>query len=840
MPADRITTSFSEAQRLGLPLSSHGPRHAPSIARGNACGTCRKRKLKCDGVKPLCGSCRKSAVVHGEDPERVQPCEYADPNAPKKKRASPGSKVAALEDTIANLKAMLAKAGIDPENGESSSESSPAPQPFPQYTASSASSSGSIAPANFALPNLGFTSPQTYPTTSAAVTSLPDPLLSQPAFSLPPTLDMNSFTDATTAAGHNFPFRSSSMRDLPLPRQAAAAAPQQPSPPFTTSSSINDATPPLTPPSPFFYELFYPGWPKSLPSPDLTTRLSEIYFSKPHICQGMIDPSRFRADMLLPPTAFGFPHLSLLHAMCAVAAKMVSPDYFASEEMYWVGYSSPSEYHFAQAKVALDSAVGKGAKFLRIAQASALLTYFCYTEGKFADLWMMVGNATRICTPLGLNHLRAASDEPAQPAHYKGYLMQGTDDQEELYERSMVFYNALMADRFSSASTGWATSIDEEDYTTPIPSLARRQPTSPLELSALSPRNPNFWIAHPPHLVGPLQLFLKAVILLGKAVQFTQRAPHVLRSAAQAMSLNDPIRDVRSTDAFKRIDAMIATFLASIPREYQFTHRPTPGVAPDVLTETRLCLTHAMSHNATILLHEPWVNSISDQDEGMRKCLTSANEILNTIFVIIGTSYEVSRLSPFINFCWAVAGRTFVRKLAMLLVQKIPQGQEEMKSNVQTILAVLRAHKTPLGDMSALQLEFLLENPLRTLPPALLKLVDPSLHPAPSNVPDCKFLIAAGAEGCYTEPNLEDHEPLFSSATSASASASIRIDSVVEELLRGEGAFSAKSTASMAMEMDTLAASADGRTIGGLKSGEGWYAKADLGTIEALLEEQGV
>lgn len=390
---------------------------------GQACGTCRKRKLKCDGVKPLCGSCRKSAVVHGEDPERVQPCEYADPNAPKKKRASPGSKVAALEDTIggcskgarslilsdsgcsltaANLKAMLAKAGIDPENGESSSESSPAPQPFPQYTASSASSSGSIAPANFALPNLGFTSPQTYPTTSAAVTSLPDPLLSQPAFSLPPTLDMNSFTDATTAAGHNFPFRSSSMRDLPLPRQAAAAAPQQPSPPFTTSSSINDATPPLTPPSPFFYELFYPGWPKSLPSPDLTTRLSEIYFSKPHICQGMIDPSRFRADMLLPPTAFGFPHLSLLHAMCAVAAKMVSPDYFASEEMYWVGYSSPSEYHFAQAKVrlariasvgtradgelaqvALDSAVGKGAKFLRIAQASALLTYFCYTEGKF-------------------------------------------------------------------------------------------------------------------------------------------------------------------------------------------------------------------------------------------------------------------------------------------------------------------------------------------------------------------------------------------------------------------------------------------------------------------------
>lgn len=336
-----------------------------SVSITQACGTCRKRKLKCDGVKPLCGSCRKSAIVHGEDPDTVTPCEYADPNAPKKKRASPGSKVAALEDTIgsfpssclsasslrlthhvvaANLKAMLAKAGIDPENGASSSESSPAPQTFPQYSAPSASSTSSVAPANLALPNFGFPSPQTYPTTSAAAaTSLSDPLLSQPAFNLPPTLDMNSFADATS---HNVGFQSSSTRDLPLLQSQ-----QQPSPPFTTSSSTNDATPPLTPPSPFFYEIFYPGWPKSLPSPDLTTRLTEIYFSKPHICQDMINPAKFRADMLLPPTAFGFPHLALLHAMCAIAAKMVSPDYFAAEEMYWVGHSSPSDYHYEKAKV---------------------------------------------------------------------------------------------------------------------------------------------------------------------------------------------------------------------------------------------------------------------------------------------------------------------------------------------------------------------------------------------------------------------------------------------------------------------------------------------------------
>lgn len=149
--------------------------------------------------------------------------------------------------------------------------------------------------------------------------------------------------------------------------------------------------------------------------------------------------------------------------------------------------------------------------------------------------------------------------------------------------------------------------------------------------------------------------------------------------------------------------------------------------------------------------------------------------------------------------------------------------------------------------MSAMQLEFLLENPLRTLPPPLLKLVDPSLRPAPSNVPDCKFMIELGAEaGCQSilEPNLEDHMPLFPSADSgvkhAPSASSMRVDSVVDQLLRGDGAFSAKSTVSMAMDLDVLAASVDGKTIDTLKGGEGWYAKAGLGGIEALLGEQGI
>lgn len=105
-------TNFSSAALLGAKLSSHGPQFAPSIERGSvsapfvfnapgadpdgrsvgsghrksprtprfgpipltsilrcrlqACRLCKHRKIRCDGVRPVCGSCMKSATAKGE------------------------------------------------------------------------------------------------------------------------------------------------------------------------------------------------------------------------------------------------------------------------------------------------------------------------------------------------------------------------------------------------------------------------------------------------------------------------------------------------------------------------------------------------------------------------------------------------------------------------------------------------------------------------------------------------------------------------------------------------------------------------------------------------------
>ncbi|CAK5266615.1 unnamed protein product [Mycena citricolor] len=64
---------------------------ARPLKRGRACMNCRFLKIKCDGVKPICGPCRK----HPKDDE----CEYTD--GPVRSRTK------ALEDTVQRLEARL-------------------------------------------------------------------------------------------------------------------------------------------------------------------------------------------------------------------------------------------------------------------------------------------------------------------------------------------------------------------------------------------------------------------------------------------------------------------------------------------------------------------------------------------------------------------------------------------------------------------------------------------------------------------------------------------------------------------------------------------------------------
>ncbi|GAA6003786.1 hypothetical protein JCM10207_003598 [Rhodosporidiobolus poonsookiae] len=851
MPPDRSTVSFSEAIEQGLPLSSHGAKHQPSIARGNACKLCRKRKLKCDGVKPLCGACKRSALAHGEH-VAVSPspphagtytftlrgdiaglaCEYDDPTVPKKKRASPGSKVAALEAELAELKAMISQGGMSSQTAQNDQPQLPNPplssttnMPHLPPHANGMHPLSGLPPANSTYSSHTSGPPATGSSHSLYVSESPPEMISQ--HPSPPMMQ----------AWHPPPFASSSPRlakrnglEVFSELLLGNFVEQTVTPPSTTMSS--EPSPSAGPTSDPLFELFYPGWPRDLPSPDLTMRLVEIYFNRPHICHGMLNPGRFRAAMLLPPTSNGFPHPGLLHIICAIAAMYVSDDFFLAETRYWPTHQTPTEYHASCAKASLDSSINNGAKLFQVAQTVVLLCVWSYTNARFVELWLYCGQATRILTPLGLNNLRSGDDMEGGPIHYKPYLLPPTADPIDLSERAHTFWCAFQADRFASGSTGWATSLDDADINTVLPCDTVPYPTGNLAESPLSPRNSMFFLCHPQHLVGPLQLAFKSVVLLGKVNVFTQRAPHMATGKMNDWGLNDPVRDVRSTDAFKRLDAEIQSFRSSVPREYQLgSWIPSSGQL-DILDETRLCLVHGLGHAATILLHEPWVSTLDIGDEGMRKCCESARGILQAVFTLLSTSTEVTLYSPYINYVWAVAGRTFVREIAMKMARNESDGVDELRNHVNTLIAALKAYKTPLGAASASQLQFLADDPLRTLPAGLT-------NPNGRN----------GAYGSAFHPHHPPSTPLTGPQISVAmknkhAGAGIDPLNCGGDLARGpvlprpypsaQGMFEASAEEAMRFKAGETSMSAD--VISGMNGGYGADShKAFSGTLESLV-----
>ncbi|GAA5897554.1 Zn(II)2Cys6 transcription factor [Sporobolomyces salmoneus] len=85
---------------------------APPLKRGNACTLCRKRKLRCDGVKPKCATCLRLS----------HECVYGDPAQERTKE---------LEERIRSLEAEL-------ENYRRSEAATPAPDQASTSTSTSA------------------------------------------------------------------------------------------------------------------------------------------------------------------------------------------------------------------------------------------------------------------------------------------------------------------------------------------------------------------------------------------------------------------------------------------------------------------------------------------------------------------------------------------------------------------------------------------------------------------------------------------------------------------------------------------------------------------------------
>lgn len=75
-----------------------------------------------------------------------------------------------------------------------------------------------------------------------------------------------------------------------------------------------------------------------------------------------------------------------------------------------------------------------------------------------------------------------------------------------------------------------------------------------------------------------------------------------------------------------------------------------------------------------------------------------------------GASFHPRQIPPFLTFCWGVAGRTFLREIAIRQMRGVYDSEEvqRWRQSVQGIVARLEQTRTPVGRVST-------SSPLATL-----------------------------------------------------------------------------------------------------------------------------
>ncbi|GAA6035863.1 hypothetical protein JCM8097_005743 [Rhodosporidiobolus ruineniae] len=798
MPPDRTqgtTSSFAQAIATGAPLSSVGPNHAPTLERGKACTVCRRRRVRCDGMRPTCGRCARSAKAHGEDPSTII-CEY-DSSVPKKPPAPKESdRVAELAAEVAALKQQLLQQQAAAAASASSSSTAPAqtpystsllPQPPAQYhpqQSYASSSSVTLDQHQHQHQHNQPPPPQEHFSmfSGSSLSSVAPPIGNEPIFDAAAYLTSaaSASTPAPSHAAQNsgvnvdspsgaFAAYLMGERDTPHPSQptsgvggaggegvfsgladladlaaSSSTGAGRPHPQLSVYEPHCDpsaATPAATDPAfdPFAWALLPPSYPATLPSPPLLNRLLSVYFSKRHLASEMVSEARLRAALLLPRDDPRAPLECFLHAIAATAGLMVGEAFLEGEVRYWAATPEGgdgmgkgtalafSEYHFKRANELLDASFTAGRNLLQVVQSACLLVFCAYTSARFSEIWHLNARASRLAVITGLNHIlptrdgqerydaevRANRRVPRARKLRDASMLPPPRDEEEMRERLSTFWVVMGSDRMTAAATDWACTLSEEDITSLLPTPngvgAIDWSDHPLS-SPLCLHNPSFFFANPQHLVGPLQLYIKGIVLLGRVCGFLQRAPEPVGAG---YPLPDGV-DLRETPAFRALERTITHFRLSIPRDLQYAY----VLRSEGRFDNRLLLVSSLTHVVVILMHEPFCISptTTAEEESFRKCLEAAKAIVAAVYEISGSSYEIGLLASFLNWIWAVAGRTLVRALALASRRSDLTAASHLAMDVKALISAMEANKSPVGAVTASILQRLLTDPFQVLP----------------------------------------------------------------------------------------------------------------------------
>ncbi|KIJ21656.1 hypothetical protein PAXINDRAFT_165090 [Paxillus involutus ATCC 200175] len=430
--------------------------------------------------------------------------------------------------------------------------------------------------------------------------------------------------------------------------------------------------------------VLWPHWPHHLPRPDLLRHIVEAFFAfHPHATR-LFNISNFMISLSLPPDHPDFPSPPVLHAVCAVGSM-----YTVARQESGLSDAGFAEQQAMYAKDQLDKHIMSGRKLVQCLQATVLLSWYYWSHAKWVELFVSTGQSLRVAVPLGLNL--------CPPFHALNATVQSmsivpaprTIIEDEM--RRNVFWLAYAIDRQHGAGNGWALSLDDTDIAQLLP-LPRATLDAGIPVSAESRQWSHFretFLVHPPGITDSFTLYIKTMMIISRIKSFNHRFRAMenigdLGSTVTRMNRwNEP--DVRSAPTFSQLEELLTSFRCSLPQEFK-----DPFL--DGRVDTHLYTTHLALHASIILLHEPHSNFKTSICTSAMKILHAARGILDLLYAVWSTNYELGLLDLFCPFCWYLAGRVFGRFL------KAAQDADSAQQ-IETLQVELEFIRTALGKM---------------------------------------------------------------------------------------------------------------------------------------------
>ncbi|KZW00677.1 hypothetical protein EXIGLDRAFT_133844 [Exidia glandulosa HHB12029] len=598
----------------------------PSLRRNQACRQCRRRKLKCDAQRPHCSTCVKQWTAQISVPPPVgfsHPAEPACMYDPVEGVAlvadvsdDPNERVRQLESQIAELQLKLNRAH------EQTSRSVSPHNAYNQSVSPSASGSMHNSPPNHNLsPPLNNHSPaHGHRRISSAADVKPFSHEQQKSYSPPQEIVLPQVS-------------------LNVPRAGA-----------TTERSFyaNIEMSPIEPGSggsgTFMYtEILHAGWNRELPDPATLHHLVDAFFRCDPCGSRILHRPSFMASLALPPTHPDFPHSAVLHAICASASRWTSLELNVQSQPR--RRDRFAEFHAGKARSYIDQTMVSGAQIFATLQACIILSWWFYAEGRWVEVWLFAGFQCRASVPLGLNYPNT------HRTRTQGVYLEPPKNARDLELRRRAWWMALVFDRLVSVG-GWPHAIDERDIGTELP--LRQVDFDSDDMHGVGDNPQSLWThavltTHPPHHTDPLLLLIKACMLFGRVTDYNSR------SAVHNPAPTTSSHDRRNEREFVALDQLIfKDFLNNLPIGY----RNCLGVGenPDgTAIDTDLYLVHVIPYAAAITLHSPHLDVTNPHCPSVARCMEASRQILNAYYLLTSTSFDITRLHPFIVTVWYLA-----------------------------------------------------------------------------------------------------------------------------------------------------------------------------------------